>query len=357
MRRKKLAYGTLSILILLVIGAGLLFHNANRIIRYELQQFLGRGFSVGDIAVRWGGVTARDIKLDRPDGREAFSSKDLGVRASVIGLLRKENIISDVTLDSPYLLLEMDKRGEIILPLPPRNKAPSTAEENKKSMGKDTPFLVKKFKVKGGSLDYLDRKVSVTPALIKMREVRADLKNFAVPPDDRISNYELAAVIPGRMQKGTLSAEGAINLSTRDTKSALRIRDLDITQLRPYFEKKGDVEVAQGLLSLDADITIQNRKIHSVGTVTIKNLEFSKGGGSFLGLPLLAVTKLLKDNHEQISLDFTIDGDLDNPKFSFTENFVQKLSLSLAKSLGMPIESIGKSVFELGGSALKKLFQ
>jgi hypothetical protein len=36
---------------------------------------------------------------------------------------------------------------------------------------------------------------------------------------------------------------------------------------------------------------------------------------------------------------------------------VQKLSLSLAKLLGMPIESIGRSVFDLGGSALEKLFK
>jgi hypothetical protein len=66
---------------------------------------------------------------------------------------------------------------------------------------------------------------------------------------------------------------------------------------------------------------------------------------------------MLKDNHGQITLDFTLEGDLDNPKFNITESLVQKLSLSLAKSLGMPIESMGKSVFDLGGSALKKLFK
>ena len=115
--------------------------------------------------------------------------------------------------------------------------------------------------------------------------------------------------------------------------------------------------MTQGLLSLDAGITIQNRKINSSGKITIKGLEFKTNGGSFLGLPLLAVMKLLKDNNNQISLDFTIAGDLNNPKFNITESLVQKLSLSLAKSLGMPIESMGRSVFDLGGSALKKLFE
>ena len=356
MRRKKLAYGALFLLVLLIITAGLLLHNANRLIKYELRQYLGRGFTVEDISVRWGRVTARDIRLERPDGREAFSAKDLGVRANFIGLLKRENIISEITLDSPYLLLEVDKKGELVQPLPRRDKA-AGQKKTQKPPGQDPPVLIKRLKVKEGSLDYLDRKVSAAPAPIKMREVRVDMKNFTVPPDSRISNYEFDAVIPAGTQKGTLSSMGALNLRTKDTKSRVRVRDMDITQLRPYFEKKGDVQVTQGLLSLDADITIQNRKIHSAGTIVIRKLEFSKDGGNFLGLPRLAVVKLLKDHNEQISLDFTIEGDLDNPKFSITEDLVQKVTLSLARTLGMPVESIGRSIFELGGSALKKLFQ
>ena len=358
MRRKYLIYGFLSILVLLVGGAGLLLHNANRIIKYQLQQFLGRGFSVEDISFRWGEVRATDIRLVRPDSKEVLTTKNLGVRANIIGLLKKENIISDVHLDSPYLFLEVDKKGEIVPFLSASNKAPVKAQNRNKPQGKDSkPFLVKKFWMKEGSLDYLDRKGSPSPARIRMREIKAELKNFTVPPDSRVSDYEIDAVIPGKAGKGKLTSQGSINLKTKDTKSKLSIRDLDITQLRPYYEKKGDVEVTQGLLSLDTRITVRDRRIRSEGTITIKGLEFKTSGGSFLGMPLLGVTKMLKDNHDQITLDFTLEGDLDNPKFNITQSLVQKLSLSLAKSLGMPIESMGRSVFDLGGSALKKLFE
>lgn len=358
MRRKTLIYSSLSVLVLLVVGAGILLHHANKIIKYELQQFLGRGFSVQDISVRWGRVAAQGVKLHRPDGQEAFSTKDLGVLVSFIGLLKKEKMISDVTLDRPYLFLEVDKKGEIAPLLPAREKYSGKQRKQQESSGKRAfPVRIKKFEVNQGSLDYLDRKVSAVPALIKMREVRAELKNFSVPPDNRASDYELDAVIAGKVRKGTLISKGTINLRTKDTKSKLTIRDLDITQLRPYYEKKGDVEVTGGLLSLDSSITIDKRKISSAGTITIKGLKFKSDGGSFLGLPLLGITKLLKDNNDQISLDFTIEGDLDNPKFNITESLVQKLSLSLAKMLGMPVESIGRSVFDLGGSALKKLFK
>ncbi len=358
MRRKNLKYGFLFILVLLGAGAGLLLHNANKIIQYQLQQVLGSGFSVEDISLRWGKVRATDIRLVRPDSKEILTTKNLGVRANVIGLLKKENIISNVELDSPYLFLEVDKKGEIVPFLPARNKAPVKTENRKKSPGKGTaPFLIKKLTIEDGSLDYLDRKVSPSPALTRMREIKAELKNFSVPPDSRVSDYEVGAAIPGNARKGKLTSKGSINLRTKDTKAKLLIRDLDITQLRPYYEKKGDVEVTQGLLSLDAGITVRNRRIQSVGTIIIKGLEFKTSGGTFLGMPLLGVTKMLKDNHDQITLDFTLEGDLDNPKFSITQSLVKKLSLSLAQSLGMPIGSIGKSVFDLGGSALKKLFQ
>ncbi len=358
MRRNKVIYGLLGVLVLLFAGLGILLHNANAIIAYELRQYLGNGFSVEDIALRWGSVKASGIAYQRPDDRRGFSVRELGVRANLLGLLRKENVISDVTLDTPYLLVEIDRNGEMILPVPRREQA-SGRKQKKQETGSASPapFLIRKIKVADGSLDYLDRKISAVPAMIKLRDIRADVKNISAPPDSRLSNYEINASVPGREKAGRVSAIGATNFRTKDTKARLSIRDLDITQLRPYFEKKGDVEVTRGLLSLDADIAIQKRRIHAAGNMIIKGLDFRSGGSRFLGLPLVGVTKLLKDGDGRISLDFTIEGDLDNPKFSITESLVQKLSLSLAKSLGMPIGEIGKSVFDLGGSALKRLFK
>ena len=115
--------------------------------------------------------------------------------------------------------------------------------------------------------------------------------------------------------------------------------------------------MTQVLLSLDADIVVENAMINSSGKIMIRGLEFRTDSGSILRLPHHAVSKLLKDSHEQISLYFTIEGDLDNPRFSITDSLIQKLSLSLAKVLGMSVEAIGKSVFDLSGSVLKKLFQ
>ncbi len=358
MTKKKIIYSTIFLAGLLLTGLLVLAYNANKILKYELQQFLGEGFSVHDISLRWDGVEANNIRLLRPDKKEAFSAKNLDIQANLLGLLKQENVISNVTLESPLLFLEIDKNGEIIFPWPSRNKDSAKAGSKGKPSGKAAlPFLIHKIEINDGALNYLDRKASTAPVLIQLNGIDATLKNISTPPDNRITSYKLKAAVSGMSKRGSISSDGTVNLVTKDTKAKLTVRDLDLTILRPYYEKKGDVEVTRGLLSLDAEITIRNNKIRSSGIITIKELTFKQSGGRFLGLPLLAVMQLLKDSKNQIVLDFTIEGDLKNPKFKITESLVQKLSLSLAKSLGMPIEAIGKSVLDLGGSALKKIFK
>jgi hypothetical protein len=62
---------------------------------------------------------------------------------------------------------------------------------------------------------------------------------------------------------------------------------------------------------------------------------------------------MMKDSNNEIALDFTLEGDLKNPKFNLQDRLVQKIALSLAKTLGLPIENIGESLFEFGGKHCK----
>ncbi|MEW6107682.1 MAG: DUF748 domain-containing protein [Nitrospirota bacterium] len=352
MKRKKILYFFVIPLFAVIAIAGILLKNSNRILKYELERFLGTGFTVEKIELHWGGVEARNIGLTNPGRGKVFKTEGLLLKADFIGLLRKKNIISDLILQSPYLFLELDKTGKMIFPVSGKK-----GRKKNKYPENSTSLHFKNISVTNGSLDYLNRKVADEPALTKFRDIRFKMGNISIPPDDIISDYSITAIMPGKMGNGSLKSNGRINLKTKDTKSRLTIRNLDITELRPYYHKKGDAEVSRGFLSVDADIRIISSRLNSKGKITIKDLDFRSGSGRFLGLPLLAVTRLIKDRNNEIILDFTIEGDLENPKFNIRDSIVQKVTLSLAKLLGMPIETIGKSVFELGGGALKKIFR
>ncbi len=326
----------------------ILIYNANKILKYELEKFLGKGFGVGKIELEWGSVRAENISLMRTDGKQALRVDSLYVSADFIGLLRRENSISVLNLDRPYLLLETDNNGDMILP------SPGPEDKKGKAGGTGKAFLIKQIAIKKGSLDYIDRKVKGPPGFIRMRDIHFDMVNLTIPAENAFSDYKLSASLP---QKGTLKSRGSINFKTRDTRTKLNIKDLDITVLKPYYQKKGDVDVTKGLLSVEADINILNSKIHSSGRIIIKDFGFVSSKGTFLGLPLIAITKLIKDSKNEIALDFTLEGDLKNPKFNIRDSLVQKITFSLAKTLGLPIEMIGRSVFEFGGEALKKIFE
>lgn len=349
--KKKLIYFVLPFCAGIALILSLLIYNANKILKYELVKFLGKSFAVENIELGWGSAQAEKIRLMRPDGKQALNVDKLAVKADFIGLLKKENSISRLELNSPYILLETNKKGEIIFPLP--------GEESKKEKAGPSVrgFLIKKVEISKGSLDYVDRKVVGPPAFIRLKDIQLGMKGLSVPAENIVSDYELSASLPGKMGNGSLKSTGSINLKTRDTKAKLNIKHLDITLLKPYYQKKGDVDVTKGLLSVDSDISIVNSKIHSTGRLVIKDLEFVSGKGTFLGLPLIAVTKMMKDSNNEIVLGFTLEGDLKNPKFNIRDSLAQKIALSFAKTLGLPIEKIGKSVFEFGGEALKNIFK
>jgi uncharacterized protein involved in outer membrane biogenesis len=117
----------------------------------------------------------------RPDGKQALNIDRLSLRADFMGLLKKENSISGLELNSPYLLLETDRKGEIIFPLPRKKSKKQKAGPPVKG------FLIKKVEIRKGSLDYVDRKVAGPPAFIRMKDMQLDIKNLSAPPENRVS--------------------------------------------------------------------------------------------------------------------------------------------------------------------------
>jgi hypothetical protein len=354
MNKKKVVNYGIILLVALLGSAGLLLYNANKVFKYELERRLN-GFSVESIDLKWGGVEAIRIDLLRPDKKTFFRSEKLSVSADFISLFRKENNIGIISLDAPVIVLETDRNGKMMLP--------DSGKKRKKQQKQDPavnerPYSIKRFEVRNGSLDYVDRKISAAPVTTSLREMKVDAEDLEYPFAEKLSKYKLSAVIPGIKGNGSLKADGLINLNNLDTNSRLEIKDLDITGLRPYYAKKGDVEVTKGFLSISADVNIVKTRIASSGKMTLKKLEFDPGkSGTFLGLPLSAVMSALKNSRGEIELDFTLEGDLNNPKFSITDSLVQKLTISLAKALGLPIETIGRTIFDVGGDVIKKIFK
>lgn len=296
--------------------------------------------------------------------------------------------IAELAVERPFARLEIDRSGDIVNPLALLAGDAARHEGRPKGNGNGTGsrsgnggsngaggrnavrLVVKKIALTGGELLYLDHKISRPPHATRLTSIAWHINDIAFPFDSRWTSYTFSALIPGSakipgtpagpgsgqgnggaLQPAELKWQGKTVLSTFDTDAKVTLSGLDLTGFRPYYQKKGDAEVTRGTLGMTIALTVRDKVINGPGRAVLKDLAFDSGkglGGRFLGAPRALVIKLLKSGNNEIGLDFTIEGNLSDPKFSITERLVTRLTLGLAKGLGLTVVDAGKSVVELG---------
>lgn len=346
------------VVIILGVTVMILISHANKLIKAELETMLGKNFSIQKLELNWGKVEGAGISFKGPAGKEILKIGNVTITADFLGFLRNEYVISSVLLKDLYMLIETDQKGNVIMPALPAEKEKKDKEKTKKDAKKSPPVFIKNIGVRNGSIDYLDRKTAKTPILTKVRNIELDAKDIAIPLGVNLTPYTLKANVPGNMGTGTLMSKGKVKLKTQDMDSRVETRKLDITIMKPYFQKEGSVNVTKGFLDLDMDVKIASRMISAPGNVVLKDLEFESGSGMgsrFLGVPLSMVVAFMKNSNNEIPVKFLVEGSLDNPKFSLAESFSARFSSGLAEKLGLSVKDIGGSAVNLGSDATQKV--
>ncbi len=152
-------------------------------------------------------------------------------------------------------------------------------------------------------------------------------------------------------------------IASKDSQTRATLRGVDIATLDPYLLKKAGAKAAVtgGTIDMGVDATVKGYRIHAPGTLTLNYLQIGDSGNgadTFLSIPTKLAIAALKDRKQQIKLDFTLDGDLRDPKFSLSESLSKKLAAGFAKALGVSAEGVAKGAGETVrgiGNALNNL--
>jgi hypothetical protein len=340
-------------IIILIVGGIVGYRVALGILKGKVVGALGPDSEIHDIRVGW---TSVDIEGLRIKGSSDWPATDT-IRAdrvtivpSLRSLFSRQYRIHSITIANPYLSLYRTKAGKLLM-------IPSLLSKNANPETPSTP-AVPPYKVtigniilKDGVVEFFDASVGRRPLKIRMEKIQVTIDDMVVPALDARSRFTIKGVVKGIHQDGRADISGWADLSTKDSSVKLQLRSVDMKAIEPYLIKANDTGVRNGTLDLDLQSDVRNNRLKAPGKMTISDLTLAPAKGimgTFMGVPREAVLSFLKDNGNSITLDFVLEGDINNPKFSLNETMSQRMAVSMADLLNVSIGGVAKGAAALG---------
>ena len=326
----------------------------------RLKVLVGPDISMGKVTARWNRIELDQVRIVR-HGSGPFavrwSCRSIVIRLSLLSLFSDRLDISDVLLDKPYLLLEINPDGSLAKIVPALPALPAAFP----------PVRIAALRMKNGSLDLLDRQIArkkhigvSNPRegyhLTSYQDLSLSAGALDLPLSGRPTHVRLELTAKGG---GHLQITGDIAPKGLDSTLKLNLTGLNITRYRPYFLKPGDLDISVGTLSATSTISIHNRVLNAPGSLHLKGLAFdhSSAKGVLLGVPSWALVTFLSDNKGELSASFAVNGNLDNPRFSIQQSLVNQIATALSSKIGVPtVSDVGKGILGIGEKGVKGLF-
>ena len=337
----------LGVLALFVAGGIVGFRVAVEALKDRVIDALGPESEIAEIRVGWSSLDVEGLRITSPKGwptSEALRAERVTIVPSLRGVLSGQLRVQSITVLEPYLSALRTRDGQLhVLPsllAGPQGDAAATRE-----------VTIDRITLQGGVLDLFDASVAQPPLEIHLEQVEATVLDVVAPAFAGKTRFDLAAVLKGSRQDGTVSIVGWAELASRDSSLKTTLRSVDVLALEPYLIRTGERGVGKGTLDLDLQSEVSRNRLHAPGQLTISGLELAPATGAFgtfMGLPRDAVVGALKNQRDQIAVSFVLEGNLDDPQFTLNEAFTTRLASAVAESLGVSLGGLATGVGSMG---------
>lgn len=226
-------------------------------------------------------------------------------------------------------------------------KSPAAGKEQKKTSGEKKeeapeagPLAVDKLVFKAGTLQFLDRSIQPNYAL-SLTELAGEVSGISSIQKEP-GRINLEGKIEGQ---SPVAITGAVKPRAENLYLDVKVdfRDIDLTPATPYTEKYLGYVTRKGMLTLDLQYLIDNRKLTSQNRILLDQFTLGEHVDSpdATKLPVKLALALLRDINGQIQLDLPVSGSLDDPKFRIGPIIVQVLVNSITKAVTSPFKLLG----------------
>jgi hypothetical protein len=361
------ASGIVLVLVLAAVG-GALF--AVHEMKERVLEVLGPLGSAEEIDVMPGRITLTRVRLRGPQGwptDDSLRAERVTLTVDLHSLLSGPLHVRGVVVDGFYLSVARFADGSISL-------LPSLRESTSLD-GASSPVgiehaqeerLIDRVAFERGAIEFFDESVQKPAYRILVTNAHATVDHLQLPDLADASQMDMAGSIKGPSHTGTVAFGGWMKIANKDSQTHTALHNVDIATLDPYLLQKAGAKttVTGGTIDLTLDATVRDYHIHAPGTVVLNHLQLSDNAdngnplGTFLSIPTKVAVAALKNHEGQIKVDFELDGNLRDPKFSLNESLSRKIAAGFAKVLGVSAEGVAKNAGDAVkgiGQALKNL--
>lgn len=354
-KRKRLTLIALAVIVILIVGGIVGFGVAVRVLKDRVVAVLGPNSEIRDIRLGWSSVKIEGLRITGPStwpAVDALRAERVVVVPSLRSLLPQQYRVRSITIIKPYLSALRTKEGKfLVLPSLLTGWVTAAQAETLPSPAASPTVTIGRITLKDGVVELYDATVAQPPLRIRLEQIKATVRDIAVPGLKGKSRFELAGVVKGVHRDGQLNMAGWAEVGTKDSSVKTELRSVELAVLQPYLIKAGETGFQKGTFDLNLQSDVINNQLKAPGKATISDLEFvpAEGGSdTFIGLPRRAVLAFLMSNDNKITVDFLLEGDINNPQFSLNETLASRLAFAMAKALGVNIGGMVQDVGTLG---------
>lgn len=342
----------------LLLGAALLLQLAVQRLRHGIEQALGPRASVGALHVGWTGIELRDLKVRADPAHWPAADELRATRVTVVpelwSSLRSGWHVRSVEVEGAYIsvLRTRDGRLRLLPSLLPDTPAPAKKPASAAD-GAAPTVRIDSVQLEDGAFDFYDASVRQPPHRMRIEALDVQAGPLHLPALQQPVKLALKGRFKGPQHDGDIRIDGHVTPATKDGQLKIRLAGVDLIALQPYLLRVHEAGVKRGTLDLRLDATMAANRLHAPGQLTLVGLELGSSSalGTFAGVPRQAVVAAMSRDG-RIELQFTLEGRLDDPKFSLNEAFALRLAAGLAEKLGVSVSGVVEGL----GSVVKGLF-
>ncbi|MCK5826683.1 MAG: DUF748 domain-containing protein, partial [Desulfuromusa sp.] len=266
--------------------------------------------------------------------------------------------IKDVTLSDYLANIQISPEGEVNLSsiTAAEEKAdgsesgPQPVMVEKTVTAKETPpreppldIQISTLTLQRGTVSFVDRHLTKTFSTT-MYDLGGEITGLSSAEEMRAK-----VNLHGQLEKHSpLTINGEINPLSQDLFADLTIsfKEIDLTPLSPYSGTYLGYVIDRGILYLDLNYHIENRKLSATNQVMIDQFTLGETVKSDQAttLPVALAIPILKDGNGEIHLNIPISGDLNDPSFSVGGTIATVLSNVIVKVVTSPLSLISSLI-------------